>query len=59
MDTVAKEWVRVLNTYGPESIHRMYGSGTTSSGMTRRNEFFRLANLLGGHLEEYGTYSTA
>lgn len=59
LDTVAKEWVRVLNTYGPESIHRMYGSGTTSSGMTRRNEFFRLANMLGGHLDEYGTYSTA
>ena len=37
----------------------MYGSGTTSSGMTRRNEFFRLANMLGGHLDEYGTYSTA
>ena len=59
LDTVAKEWVRVLNTYGPESVHRMYGSGTTSSGMTRRNEFFRLANMLGGHLDEYGTYSTA
>lgn len=59
LDTVAKEWLRVLDTYGPEAVHRQYGSGTTSSGITRRNEWLRLANLLGGHLDEYGTYSTA
>lgn len=56
---IAREWVRVLNEYGPESVYRKYGSGTTSSGITRRNEWGRLANLLGGYLNEYGTYSTA
>lgn len=59
LDEVARQWVRVLNDYGPEAIHRMYGSGTTSSGITRRNEWFRLANMLGGHLDEYGDYSSA
>jgi DmsA/YnfE family anaerobic dimethyl sulfoxide reductase A subunit len=57
--TIADEWVRILDKYGPESIYRKYGSGTTSSGITRRNEFEKLANLLGGMLNEYGTYSTA
>lgn len=59
LDEVARQWVRVLHEYGPEAVHRMYGSGTTSSGITRRNEWFRLANMLGGHLDEYGDYSSA
>lgn len=59
LDEVARQWVRILKEYGPEAIHRMYGSGTTSSGITRRNEWFRLANMLGGHLDEYGDYSSA
>ena len=37
----------------------MRGCVPTETSMTRRNEFFRLANMLGGHLDEYGTYSTA
>lgn len=59
LDTIAKEWARVLNKYGPEAVYRKYGSGTTSSGITNRNEWVRLANLLGGSLNEYGSYSTA
>ncbi len=59
LDTIAREWLRVLKEYGPESVYRKYGSGTTASGITNRNEFYRLANMLGGSLNEYGTYSTA
>lgn len=59
LETIAKEWIRVVEQYGPEAVHRMYGSGTTTSGVTRRNEWMRLANLMGGHLDEYGTYSSA
>lgn len=59
IQTIAREWVRIRAAYGPEAIHRMYGSGTTSSGITRRNEWMRLANLFGGHLDEYGNYSEA
>lgn len=59
LDTIAREWSRVLDQYGPESVYRKYGSGTTSSGITNRNEWYRLANMLGGSLNEYGDYSTA
>lgn len=59
LETIAREWLRVLREYGPESVYRKYGSGTTSSGITNRNEWYRLANMLGGSLEEYGDYSTA
>lgn len=59
LETIAKEWVRILKEYGPESIYRRYGSGTTSSGITNRNEWYRLANMLGGYLNEYGDYSLA
>ncbi|MDR2504173.1 MAG: molybdopterin-dependent oxidoreductase, partial [Deltaproteobacteria bacterium] len=59
IQTIAKEWVRVLDKYGPEAVYRKYGSGTTSSAMCRRDEWVRLANLMGGSLNEYGTYSTA
>lgn len=58
-ETVAKEWARILKTYGPESIYRKYGSGSTSSGLVNRNEWVRLANLAGGFLNEYGNYSAA
>lgn len=59
LDEIAEQWLRVLKEYGPESVYRKYGSGTTSSGITNRNEWYRLANMLGGSLNEYGTYSTA
>lgn len=59
ISTIAKEWVRILDQYGPEAVYRRYGSGTTSSAMNRRDEWYRLANMLGGYLNEYGSYSTA
>lgn len=59
LDEIAGQWLRILKEYGPESVYRKYGSGTTSSGITNRNEWVRLANMLGGSLNEYGTYSTA
>ncbi|MDL2272468.1 molybdopterin-dependent oxidoreductase [Desulfovibrio sp. OttesenSCG-928-I05] len=57
--TVAGEWKRVLDTYGPEAVFKHYGSGTTSGALSNRDEWSRLANLMGGYLDAYGSYSTA
>ena len=58
-DTVAKELKRIINTYGNEAVYRHYGSGTTNARINRRTEFFRLINMLGGQLDQYGSYSSA
>ena len=57
--TIARELRRVIDTYGNEAVYRQYGSGTTSATITRRSEFYRLINLLGGYTDYYGTYSSA
>ncbi len=57
--TIAGELRRIIAAYGNEAIYRQYGSGTISSTINRRGEFFRLANLLGGYLDYHGTYSSA
>ncbi|MDR1856810.1 MAG: molybdopterin-dependent oxidoreductase [Desulfovibrio sp.] len=59
LDTIAKELRRIIDTYGNEAVYRQYGSGTYSASVTRMNEFYRLMNMLGGHLDQYGTYSSA
>ncbi|MDR1856806.1 MAG: molybdopterin-dependent oxidoreductase [Desulfovibrio sp.] len=59
LDTIAKELRRIIDTYGNEAVYRQYGSGTTSASINRRNEFYRLINLLGGYMDQYGTYSSA
>lgn len=55
---VAEQIQRVMDEYGPESFINHYasgaGSGTLGSGTSQR-----LLNLMGGTLNEYGTYSAA
>ena len=58
-DAIAKELRRIIDAYGNESVYRQYGSGTINSSISRRNEFHRLMNMLGGHMDQYGTYSSA
>jgi DmsA/YnfE family anaerobic dimethyl sulfoxide reductase A subunit len=59
LDEVAAALRRTLERYGNEAVCRLYGAGTINSTLGRREEFFRLMNLLGGHLELYGNYSSA
>lgn len=59
LDTIASELRRIIDTYGNEAVYRQYGSGTINSSISRRNEFHRLMNMLGGHMDQYGTYSSA
>lgn len=46
----------VYEKYGPEAVHRMYGSGTWNSHINY-NVMFRLLNAAGGQLMYYGNYS--
>ena len=48
-----------INKYGNESICYLYGSGSTGANLQGRNTCKRLLNLLGGTLEQHGTYSEA
>lgn len=59
LDEIAERWLDILKRYGPESVYKKYGTGTIASGITNGNEWNRLANMLGGSLNEYGSYSVA
>lgn len=58
LDTIAREWVRIRDTYGPGSRYVNYGTGISallSGGLLAK----RLLSLDGGFLDNYNTYSSA
>lgn len=58
VDTIAKEWTRIRDTYGNDAIYWQYCSGQQSLVSSRR-AWQRLMNLMGGFLKYYGSYSNA
>ncbi len=48
-----------IEKHGNEAIYYQYGSGSTGANLQGRNACKRLLNVLGGFLEQHGTYSTA
>lgn len=62
--TIAKELKRIIDTYGNESIYCQYGTGRLYSmysggHWTKAGQWGgKLLNILGGHLEQYNTYSS-
>ncbi|MBR2834398.1 MAG: molybdopterin-dependent oxidoreductase [Coriobacteriales bacterium] len=56
IDLIASNYARILQEYGPEAVYVNYASGSSSA--TSR-PFNRLANLFGGYIGYYGSYSTA
>ena len=62
LDEVARELKRVYDTYGGESVFRMYGTGTKGKvhGDDHHNGCDNiLLSLMGGYLDYHGTYSAA
>lgn len=58
VDTIAREWVRIRDTYGPGSRYVNYATGI--DGVIQGTDLARrLLNLDGGHLDHYNSYSTA
>ncbi len=58
VETIAREWTRIRDTYGNEAIYWQYCSGQQSLVSSRR-AWQRLMNLMGGFLKYYGSYSNA
>ncbi len=58
VDTIAREWKRIRDTYGNEAIYWQYCSGQQSL-VSSRCAWQRLMNLMGGYLKYYGSYSNA
>lgn len=58
VDTIAREWVRIRDTYGPGSRYVPYATGISGvlSGTALAR---RLLSLDGGYLDAYNSYSTA
>lgn len=57
-DTIAAALKKTIAEYGNEAVYYQYGSGTYQL-VAGRAPNFRLLNLLGGYLDQYGTYSSA
>lgn len=58
VDTIAREWVRIRDTYGVGSRYVHYATGM--DGVLRADRFAkRLLSLDGGYLDYYNSYSTA
>lgn len=58
VDTIAREWVRIRDTYGPGSRYVNYATGI--SALFRGNQLAkRLLCLDGGYLDYYNSYSSA
>ena len=57
IDTIASEYQRVLDQYGPEAIEVHYATGVMSKN--ERDFIKRLLCMNGGYLNEYGSYSSA
>jgi DmsA/YnfE family anaerobic dimethyl sulfoxide reductase A subunit len=58
LDTVAAALKRIIKQYGNQAVYYQYGSGTYQL-VSGRQPNFRLLNMLGGYLDQYGTYSSA
>ena len=58
VDTIASEWIRIRDTYGPVSRYVNYGWGVEAM-LNGTNLAKRLLRLDGGHLDYYNSYSTA
>lgn len=57
-DIIAREWIRIRDTYGPGSRYVNYATGI--SALMRGNTLAkRLLSLDGGFLDSYNSYSTA
>ena len=56
---VADNLKRTIAQYGNEAIYYQYGSGSTGANLQGRNACKRMLSLLGGFLDQHGTYSTA
>ena len=58
IDTIAREWIRIRDAYGPQSRYVHYAWGI--SGLVRGNNMAeRLLDLDGGRLAHHNSYSTA
>lgn len=58
VDTIATEWIRIRDTYGPGARYVNYATGI--SALNRGNSLAkRLLNLDGGFLDYYNSYSSA
>ena len=58
VDTIAAQWIRIRDTYGPGSRYVNYATGI--SALMRGNTLAkRLLSLDGGYLDYYNSYSTA
>lgn len=58
VDTIAREWIRIRDAYGPGSRYVNYATGV--SAFLRGNSLAkRLLALDGGYLDYYNSYSTA
>lgn len=55
---ITREWIRIRDTYGPESRYVNYGWGV-SALVTPLGMIKRLLALDGGYLDYYNSYSTA
>ena len=58
LDTVAAALKKTIEKYGNEAVYLNYGSGSYQL-VSSRNTAQRLLNMLGGYLNQYGTYSSA
>ncbi|MGG7093913.1 DMSO/selenate family reductase complex A subunit [Shewanella indica] len=57
--TIASELKRIVDTYGNKSVYWQYASGTNQFRTGGRESSKRLLNLMGGFLNQHGTYSAA
>ena len=58
LDEVAAALKKTIEKYGNEAVYLNYGSGSYQL-VSSRNTAQRLLNMLGGYLNQYGTYSSA
>lgn len=58
LDIVAAALKRTIEKYGNEAVYYQYASGTYQL-VAGRAPNIRLLNMLGGYLNQYGTYSSA
>lgn len=56
---IAENLKKTIEKHGNEAIYYQYGTGTTGANLQGRNACKRLLSLLGGFLDQHGTYSTA
>jgi DmsA/YnfE family anaerobic dimethyl sulfoxide reductase A subunit len=59
LDLLSDKLRHAINTYGNESVFRIYGTGNLGGVVSGREQIDRLMNLLGGQLNHYNSYSTA